>query len=74
MLTAPAAPHPWPETLLSSRFGQLPGERIAYTPVEPALVVEFVHDSAHEHGRFRHATTYLRPRLDLRPVDLSPAW
>jgi hypothetical protein len=57
------------ETLPASRFGQLPGERIVYTPVEPTLVVEFEHDNAY--GRFRHAKTYLRVRTELRPSDLS---
>jgi len=71
VLTAPTGRHPWPETLPASRFGQLPGERIAYTQAEPDLVVEFEHDSAWERGRFRHATTFVRLRTELRPSDLS---
>jgi hypothetical protein len=72
VLTAPAGRHPWPETLPSSRFGQLPGQRVRYTQAEPALVMEFEHDSAWETGRFRHATTFVRLRSELRPADLSP--
>jgi hypothetical protein len=49
LLTAPVRRHPWPTTLPASRFGQLPGARIAYTQVEPELVVEFEHDLAFEH-------------------------
>jgi hypothetical protein len=69
-LTAPVGRHPWPDTLPPSRFGQLPGERVSYTQAEPALVIEFEHDSA-ERGRFRHATTFVRLRTELRPSDLS---
>jgi hypothetical protein len=39
---------------------------------EPAVVVEFEHDSAWERGRFRHPTTFVRLRTELRPSDLSP--
>lgn len=71
-----------PETLPATRFGQLPGQRVSYTQAEPALVVEFEHDAAWERGRFRHATTFVRLRAELRPrtyraghrLLVEPSW
>jgi hypothetical protein len=39
LLVPPQRAHPWPERIPSSRFGQLPGDAIDYTPTEPLLVV-----------------------------------
>ena len=61
--------HPWPERIPSSRFGQLPGDLMDYTPTEPVLVVEV--DVSFEHDRWRHPTRYRRVRSDLRPIDLT---
>jgi ATP-dependent DNA ligase len=71
VLTAPVGRHPWPEMLPANRFGQRPGDRVSYTRAEPVLVVEFEHDAAWERGRFRHPTTFVRLRSELRPSDLS---
>lgn len=71
VLRPPRREHPWPPRLPSSRFGQLPGDEIEYTQVEPELVVEVETDTAYEQGRWRHATKYLRPRPDLAPNDLA---
>ena len=73
LLTPPCGHHPWPATLPASRFGQLPGGRISYTQVEPTLVVEFEHDLAFEHDRFRHATQLVQIRSELHPHDLPMA-
>jgi hypothetical protein len=63
--------HPWPARIPSSRFGQLPGELVDYTPTEPLLVVEVDADVSFEHDRWRHPTRYRRVRSDLRPMDLT---
>ena len=36
----PRRAHPGPERIPPSRFGQLPGDLVDYTPTEPLLVVE----------------------------------
>jgi hypothetical protein len=71
LLVPPGTSHPWPDTLPSSRFGQLFGERVAYTKVSPELVVEIEHDLAHEHDRYRHLTRFIRVRPDLALEDLQ---
>lgn len=73
LLVPVSGEHPWPETLPASRFGQLPGApRVAYTQVEPTLVVEIEHDLAYEQDRYRHATRFVRCRPDLSARDLRP--
>jgi hypothetical protein len=72
VLMPPRRAHPWPERIASSRFGQLPGDLVDYTPTEPLLVVEVDTDVSFEHDRWRHPTRYCRVRSDLRPVDLTP--
>ena len=67
----PQRAHPWPERISSSRFGQLPGDLMDYTPTEPLLVVEVDADVSFEHDRWRHPTRYRRVRSDLRPMDLT---
>ena len=65
-----AGGHPWPVRLPSSRFGQLPGKAIEYTPVEPTVVVELDVDASFERYRWRHAAWFIRVRSDLLPDDL----
>lgn len=64
-LTAAQHAHPWPATTPSSRFGQLPSERVEYTQVEPSLVVEVDVDVAFEQERWRHPPRFVRVRPDL---------
>jgi len=64
--------HPWPERIPWSRFGQLPGDLIDYTPTEPLLVVEVDADVCFDHHRWRHPTGFQRIRAELHPMDLSP--
>jgi ATP-dependent DNA ligase len=71
VLMPPRRAHPWPERIPSSRFRQLPGDLVDYTPTEPLLVVEVDSDVSFEHNRWRHPTRYRRVRNDLRPTDLT---
>ena len=71
LLVPPQHVHPWPQLLPSSRFGQLPGDLVDYTPTEPLLVVEVDADVCFEVERWRHATTFRRVRGDLHPADLG---
>jgi hypothetical protein len=58
---------PWPNPL-PARWANLTGDRpVTYLPIDPVLVVEVDADTAHEHGRFRHAVRYIRARVDLLP-------
>jgi ATP-dependent DNA ligase len=71
VLQPPKRIHPWPVTIPSSRFGQLPAKPVEYTPVDPAVVVELDADVAFELGRWRHPTALRRLRLDLTAEDLA---
>ena len=71
LLVPPRQAHPLPERIPSSRFGQLPGDLVDYTPTEPLLVVEVDADTCFERGRWRHATAFRRVRGDLQPADLT---
>ena len=71
LLVPPQRAHPWPERSPSSRFGQLPGDLVDYTPTEPLLVVEVDADVCFEHERWRHPTAFRRVRGDLQPADLT---
>src|SRR6185369_159257 len=71
LLVPPQRTHPWPERIPASRFGQLPGDLVDYTPTEPLLVVEVDADVCFEAERWRHATTFRRVRGDLHPADLD---
>jgi ATP-dependent DNA ligase len=71
LLVPPQRAHPWPERLPSSRFGQLPGDLVEYTPTEPLLVVEVVADVCFEQERWRHPTEFHRIRADLQPAALA---
>ena len=72
LLVPPQCSHPWPERIPVSRFGQLPGGSVEYTPTEPLLVVEVDIDMCFDHHRWRHSTALRRVRAELHPVDLSP--
>jgi ATP-dependent DNA ligase len=72
LLVPPQRSHPWPQRIPASRFGQLPGDLVDYTPTEPLLVVEVDADVCFEHHRWRHPTGFRRVRAELDPVDLSP--
>lgn len=71
VLAAPAAGHPWPAVLPANRFGQWSSTDVAYTQVEPSVVVEIHADASFEHGRWRHPTRFVRLRAELHPRDLS---
>lgn len=73
VLSAPRGPHPWPPTIPSSRFGQLPPEPVVYTRAEPLVVVEVDADVCFEQDRWRHATVFRRVRADLGPDDVADA-
>lgn len=72
-LLAPAGPgHPWPDEVSARRLGHHGKGRVSITRVEPSLVVEVSADSAFEHGRWPHETTFVRPRPDLVPAEAVP--
>jgi hypothetical protein len=52
-------------------IGHWGGDKIAVVRVEPNVVVEVAADTAFEHGRWRHVTSFVRPRPDLTPTDTS---
>ena len=64
------ASHPWPRTIPSSRFGQLPSQPVTYTRVKPRVVVELDVDTSFEDYRWRHACRFVRLRAELHPLDL----
>ena len=66
----PGASHPWPRTIPSSRFGQLPSQPVTYTKVKPRVVVELDVDGSFEDYRWRHACRFVRVRRDLKAADL----
>ncbi|MEU9886865.1 hypothetical protein [Sphaerisporangium sp. NPDC051011] len=68
----PGPHHPWPTLLPSGWAGGLYGktEPTQYLRVHLEPVVEIEVDVAAEHGRWRHALRYLRPRPDLDPADV----
>jgi hypothetical protein len=70
VLEPPGPSHPWPRTIPSSRFGQLPSEPVTYTRVKPRVVVELDVDTALEDNRWRHACRFVRIRRDLKAADL----
>ena len=72
LLVPPQRTHPWPERIPASRFGQLPGDLVDYTPTEPLLVVEVDTDMCFDQNRWRHPTAFKRVRAELDPLDLSP--
>lgn len=65
VLQPPRRIHPWPVTIPSSRFGQLPPKPVEYTPADPAVVVELDADVAFECGR-RSKSRDVEPRAKCR--------
>lgn len=63
--------HPWPDTVLSSRFGA-GKDRVRLTKVEPTVVAEVSVDTARQAGTWRHGFRFLRHRPELRISDLPP--
>jgi ATP-dependent DNA ligase len=63
--------HPWPEVIGGGYIGHWGGDKIAVVRVKPDVVVEVAADTAFEHGRWRHVTSYVRARPDLTPADTS---
>ena len=61
--------HPWPDTIISSRFGA-GRDRVRLTKVKPTIVAEFSADTARQAGVWRHGVRYLRYRPELRPDDI----
>ena len=78
LLTRPGAghqssTHPWPQPLPAGwlgRWGEQGRQPLAYTQVEPTVVVEVSTDDRYESGRWRHPCRLVRPRLDLSPYDV----
>ncbi len=71
LLTPANADHPWPDDLSEGRLGHFGNRRVPITKVEPTLVVEVSADSAFERGRWRHITTFVRPRPDLDADEIA---
>ena len=66
----PAQPgHPWPNTVISSRFGNN-RDRVQITKVQPTVVAEVSVDSARQAGVWRHGFRFIRFRLELQPADI----
>ena len=63
--------HPWPEVIGGGHVGYWGNKDVAIVRVQQDLVVEVAADTAFEHGRWRHVTTFIRPRPDLRPADTT---
>jgi ATP-dependent DNA ligase len=71
-LLAPAASdHPWPEVIGGGHVGYWGNNDVELVRVQPELVIEVAADTAFEHGRWRHVTTFIQPRPDLRPSDTA---
>jgi ATP-dependent DNA ligase len=71
-LIAPAATeHPWPEVIGGGHVGYWGNKDVEVVRVQPDLVIEVAADTAFEHGRWRHVTTFIRSRPDLRPSDTT---
>ena len=71
VLTPAASGHPWPDTVIASRFGNTRA-RTAITKVEPLVVVEVAADTGRQGGVWRHPLRFQRYRADLTPADLPP--
>jgi ATP-dependent DNA ligase len=66
--------HPWPAVIGGGPRRLLGRKEIEIVRVQPDVVVE-VADTAFEHGRWRHVTTSIRLRPELRPGDTTwPRW
>jgi ATP-dependent DNA ligase len=71
LLTPAANDHPWPEIIGGGHVGYWGNKDVEVVRVQPDLVAEVAADTAFEHGRWRHVTTFIRPRPDLRPSDTT---
>jgi len=69
VLKAAGPQHPWPDTVISSRFGNNK-DRVTLTKVQPTVVAEVSVDTARQAGVWRHGVRYLRHRPELHPSDL----
>ena len=69
VLEAAGPQHPWPDTVISSRFGN-GRDRVRLTKVQPTVVAEVSADTARQAGVWRHGVRYLRHRPELHPDDL----
>ena len=79
LLAPPAGEHPWPQVIGGGHVGYWGNKDVEVVRVQPDLVIEVAADTAFEHGRWRHVTTFIRPRPDLRPVGhdlaaMTPNW
>ena len=71
LLAAAGDEHPWPVVIGGGHVGYWGGKDIDIVRVRPDVVVEVAADNAFEHDRWRHVTTFIRPRPDLRPADTT---
>jgi ATP-dependent DNA ligase len=71
LLTPASSEHPWPELIAGGHVGYWGNKDVAIVRVQPDLVVEVAADTAFEHRRWRHVTTFIRARPDLRPADTT---
>ena len=71
LLVAAGDEHPWPSVIGGGHVGYWGGKDVEIVRVQPDVVVEVAADTAFEHGRWRHVTTFNRPRPDLRPPDTT---
>ena len=69
VLEAAGPQHPWPDTVISSRFGN-GRDRVRLTKVQPTVVAEVSADTARQAGVWRHGVRYLRYRPELHPDDI----
>ena len=69
VLQAAGPGHPWPDTVISSRFGN-GKDRVRLTKVEPTVVAEVSVDTARQAGMWRHGFRFLRHRPELHSSDI----
>jgi ATP-dependent DNA ligase len=62
------AGHAWAQSRFSSGWGSK--ELLAFTTVDPVIIVEIRADTSVDHGRYRHPVRVLRRRTDLALADV----
>ena len=67
---AAAVDHPWPDSIVATRFGDA-RDRVELTRVDPTVIVEVAADAARDHGVWRHGLRSIRLRTDLTVSDLA---
>lgn len=67
---AAAVDHPWPDSIVATRFGDA-RDRVELTRVDPTVIVEVAADAARDHGVWRHGLRSIRLRADLTVSDLA---